>query len=169
MLVLILKFRLILMTIILIPQFTMIILAQQSSLMVQKDFNQVSAITFAVSIFLALSLPSLIIKMLVGNPLGKIKTFSNKIKDGFYNERLSVPKDSANQDDEDDFKSVMRNMNWMARKIALRETELKETIKELAESRRYINKQNEKLILVNKKLITMQQDLEKRSKDLEIA
>ena len=63
----ILKFRLILMTIILIPQFTMIILAQQSSLMVQKDFNQVSAITFAVSIFLALSLPSLIIKMLVGN------------------------------------------------------------------------------------------------------
>ena len=75
MLVLILKFRLILMTIILIPQFTMIILAQQSSLMVQKDFNQVSAITFAVSIFLALSLPSLIIKMLVGNPLGKIKTF----------------------------------------------------------------------------------------------
>ena len=157
------------MTIILIPQFTMIILAQQSSLMVQKDFNQVSAITFAVSIFLALSLPSLIIKMLVGNPLGKIKTFSNKIKDGFYNERLSVPKDSANQDDEDDFKSVMRNMNWMARKIALRETELKETIKELAESRSYINKQNEKLILVNKKLITMQQDLEKRSKDLEIA
>ena len=67
----------------------------------------------------------------------------------------------SNQDDEDDFKSVMRNMNWMARKIALRETELKETIKELAESRRYINKQNEKLILVNKKLITMQQDLEK--------
>ena len=71
------------MTIILIPQFTMIILAQQSSLMVQKDFNQVSAITFAVSIFLALSLPSLIIKMLVVILWVKSKLFPIKLKMDF--------------------------------------------------------------------------------------
>jgi hypothetical protein len=48
--------------------------------------------------------------------------------------------------------ALMRDMNWMARQIEIREKNLCQAIDELSESRRLINEKSDYLIRVNREL-----------------
>lgn len=164
-----LKLRLILLTIAVIPQFIMFAMTRQTYLAADKYFNQVEAVMLASALFIALSSPSMFSRWLIGKPLTKIKTFCSRIKAGNYKERLSLPNEARDGEDEDEFIVLMRNLNWMARKIEIREEELEKCVQHLSLSRQYIDKQNQHLITINKKLLSTQRDLQTRGIELEKA
>lgn len=164
-----LKFRLVLSVVILIPQTVMLGLAYNSSLIFDKNFNQAEALSLASALLIALALPGFIIEWLVGKPLGVIRHFCLQIKQGHYHQRLVLPNEGREGEDEDEISGLMRNMNWMARQIEMREKDLCRTLENLQSSRQYIDKQNKHLLQVNRKLLQTQQGLQKQAIELKKA
>jgi len=163
------KVRLILLTILMGPQILIFLMTYQSYLAVDKYFNQVEAVSLAVTLLIVFLLPGVITQWLVVKPIDRVKRFCSAIKEGNYRERLGLPNESDDGEEEDPFTVLIRNLNWMARQIEIRETELQKTVKNLLESRQHIDRQNQDLMLVNKKLMSAQHDLQKRRDELEVA
>ncbi len=63
-----------------------------------------------------------------------------------------MPNGARDGDGEDGMIILMRDMNWMARQIEIRENDLRQAIAELSESRRLINEKNDYLLRVNLEL-----------------
>lgn len=163
------KVRLILLTILMVPQILIFLMTYQSYLAVDKFFNQVEAVSLAVTLLIVFLLPGVITQWLVVKPINRVKRFCSAIKEGNYRERLGLPNESSDGEEEDPFTVLIRNLNWMARQIEIRETELQKTVKNLLESRQYIDRQNQHLMSVNKELLSAQHDLQKRGDELEVA
>lgn len=141
----------------------------QSYLAADKFFNQVEAVSLAIILLIVFLLPGVITQWLVVKPINRVKRFCSAIKEGNYRERLGLPNESSDGEEGDPFTVLIRNLNWMARQIEIRETELQKTVQNLLESRQYIDRQNQHLISVNKKLLSVQHDLQKRGDELEVA
>ncbi len=130
------KLRLFFLVMMLIPQGIMFGLANNSALAADRWFSQIQAVSLVSALLLALATPGLLIEGLLGKPLKKIRYFCLLVKQGDYRARLSLPNKARDRDDEDDITLLMRDMNWMARQIDLREQELKQVVEKLEQSRR---------------------------------
>ena len=92
---------------------------------------------------------------LVTKDLQAIRRFCQHVKDGKYLAPTALPNELLAGDDENEFIAVRRDMNWMARAINLRESQLKAAIDELAAARQELLDQKGELEAVNKRLSEM--------------
>lgn len=118
------KLRVVFLVMMLIPQGVLFGLAKDTVLATDKWFNQIQAIVLVSALLLALLMPGVILAWLIGNNLGKIRRFCLAVKQGDYSIRLALPNEARDKHDEDVLTLLMRDMNWMARQIGLREQEL---------------------------------------------
>jgi len=161
------KLRLIFLFILLIPQGVMFGMAYDSSLASNKFFSQIEAVSLASALILAMIMPSITVQWLVGKSLDSMRQLCYQVKQGNYRELLSLPNESRNE--EDDIIILMRDMNWMARQIEIRERDLRHAADELWQSRNYMDEQNKILLSVNTELMSVQERLKERTIQLEIS
>lgn len=129
-----LKIRLILLLLVIVPHVVFFTMTYHSPLASDRYFNQVEAVSLSISLLIALSIPPLVVKWVIGRPLDKIKWFCDEIKRGNYKARLELPNETSHGGDENIFHTVMRQLNWMARQIELREIDLQRSLMQLSES-----------------------------------
>ena len=161
------KLRLLLLVMLLIPQGIMFGLAYSTALAADRWFSQIEAISLGSALLLALAAPGLTIEWLFGKPLEKMRFFCSIVKQGNYQARLFLPNESRDRDDEDSITMLMRDMNWMARQIEIREQELKLAVENVWESRQQVEQQNQFLAETNAELMVVQGRLNQRTTELE--
>lgn len=125
------KFCLLLLLMLLIPQAIIFALARDTALATDKWFGQMQAAALVCALLLALVTPGLILEWLIGRRLEKIRRFCDRVKQGDYQTRLLLANESCDKNDEDAVTLLMRDMNWMARQIELREQELKQAVEKM--------------------------------------
>lgn len=163
------KLRLVLFLTTLIPQFVLFGMTQGSELAANQDFSQAQAFSLAAALLTALLLPAVAADWLVGSKIGAMRSLCGKVKKGNYSDLLEVPNESSEGDENDDVLSLMRDMNWMARRIQCREQDLMRAVEDLRRSREQIREQNVYLVNYNEELLAAQTELEARSAELEKA
>lgn len=161
------KLRVAFLAVALIPQAIAYGMTFGSPLATDRYFGQVQAAAVAGALLLALASPGLVLEWLVGRPVQEMTRFCSRLKQGNYQERLRLPNEARDGDGEDGMTALMRDMNWMARQIEIREKELRQAIDDLSESRRLINEKNDYLTRVNRELAATYRSLEERTRELE--
>jgi diguanylate cyclase (GGDEF)-like protein len=161
------KLRLVLLAVALIPQAVVYGMAFGSPVATDRYFNQIQAASLASALLLALASPGLVSEWLVGKPLREMSRFCARLKLGNYRERLPLPNEARDGDGEDGMTVLMRDMNWMARQIEIRERELRQAIDELSASRRLVGEKNAYLVKVNRELAVTHDSLQERTRELE--
>lgn len=164
-----LKIRLILLLLVIVPHIVFFTMTYHSPLASDRYFNQVEAVSLSISLLIGLSIPPLVVKWIIGWPLDKIKLFCGEMKRGNYKARLELPNETSHGEDENVFHTVMRQLNWMARQIELRETALQQSLTDLSESHQRIDQQNHALTQANSHLSQTRTNLERRTSELESA
>ena len=149
----------------LIPQGIMFGMAYDSSLRDNKSFSQIEAVSLASALMLAMIMPGITVQWLVGKPLHRMRQLCYQVKQGNYRELLSLPNESRNE--EDDIIVLMRDMNWMARQIEMRERDLIQAADDLLQSHNHMDEQNKMLLSVNTELLAVQDVLKERTIQLE--
>lgn len=161
------KLRLVFLVIVLIPQGIMFGMAYKSVLAANQYFNQIQAVCLASSFLLALGLPQLTVGWLLSNYIARIRQLCARVKKGNYCELLSLPNEARDGDGEDEMTALMRDMNWMARQIEIRERNLQQAVSDLSQSRKRIDEQNKHLTEVNAQLVEAQGNLREQAAELE--
>lgn len=164
-----LKFGLIIMVMMLMPHVIILVMVHNTILAADRFFNQIVAVSLVAALFIALVSPGLMVAWLIGKPLEKIRGFCALIKSGEYQTRLLLSNQPREEDGEDFVALLMRDMNWMARQIEMRERELNRVISELRESRRQVEENNKSLASINAALVSAQDRLSERTTELEDA
>lgn len=163
------KLRLIFLAVLLIPQGVMFGMAYHSLLASNKYFNEIEAASVASALMLIMVMPSMTVEWLVGKPLSRMRQLCYRVKQGNYGELLSLPNESRERDGEDAILILMRDMNWMARQIEIRESDLRKASDELLQSRDAIDEKNKFLVTANSELLAVQERLKERTHQLENA
>ena len=162
------KLRMVYLGIALIPLALIFGMTIGSAIQFDKNLNQALAVALAAALLLGLLSPYLTGGWLLYNQLSRVREFCNNVKNGNYKISLSVPNE-LDEDDENEMVTFMRDMNWMARQIYIREQQLQQTIRELDESRWELSKQKAVLEEANDNLIETQISLKQRTIELEQA
>ena len=131
--ILVSKLRFVFLILLMIPQGIMFWMAFDSPLRGNKYINEIEALSLASALFLILVMPSLVADWLIGKHLNSMRQLCSRVKQGNYQELLSLPNEA--RDEEDNILTLMRDMNWMARQIEFREKALKQAVDDLQESR----------------------------------
>lgn len=118
-------------------------------------FLKQAAVGAGVAVLVGLVGPVLAARWLVTKDLEDIRVLCKLVKEGRYRVHTALPNEAADNDAENEFISVMRDMNWMAREIKLRETQLNEAIDELDMARQELVEQKKALEVANKRLNEM--------------
>lgn len=155
------KLSIILLLIALIPHAIVLFGAQGTALILNPQFQEIQAISLAVSLLIALSLPGITVQWMVTKNLAIMRNLCVRVKQGHYSQLLGVPNEPSSNEDE--LIQLMRDMNWMAHRIGVRERELQQAIQALANSQKKVDEQNQYLTAVNKQLLEAQQQLEKQA------
>ena len=163
------KLRLVFLVIVLIPQGIMFGMAYKSGLAANQYFNQIQAVCLASSLLLALGLPHLTVGWLVGKYIAQLRQLCSRVKLGNYRELLALANEARDGDGEDDMTALMRDMNWMAHQIEIRERDLQQAVSDLFQSRKHIDEQNKYLISVNAQLVEAQVNLREQAAELDHA
>ncbi len=99
--------------------------------------------------------PFLATHWLVTKDLQEIRDFCRLVKEGRYRLHTALPNEAAHDGEENEFISVLRDMNWMAQEIKLREVQLTEAISELDTAQEELLEQKKTLEAVNQQLSQM--------------
>ncbi|MDF2570530.1 MAG: diguanylate cyclase domain protein [Sporomusa sp.] len=99
--------------------------------------------------------PFLAARWLVTKDLGDIRALCKLVKEGKYRIHTALPNEATDNGEENEFVSVMRDMNWMAREIKLREGQLNAAINDLDMARKELLDQKAALEVANKRLNEM--------------
>ena len=159
------KLRLMFLMMLLIPQGVMFGMSYDTLLSANKAFSHIEAVTLASVLMLVMIMPSVTVQWLVSKPFESMRQLCYQVKRGNYRESLSLPNESRYE--EDDMMILMRDMNWMARQIELRERDLRKTAEDLWQSRNHMDEQNKMLHAVNTELLAVQEILKERTTQLE--
>lgn len=165
----ILKIRIFLFLTLLFPQGLYFFFVYRAAPAVQDFFGQVEALVLASSLLMVFALPEFLTRLLIGRPVERARIFCQAIKSGNYRVKLELPNEKNDGSEEDAFIALMRNLNWMAKQIEIREFELQETVKYVSASRTQLDEKNKCLSSMNEELRCAQQDLEKQKQELHIA
>jgi diguanylate cyclase (GGDEF)-like protein len=107
------------------------------------------AFSIAISLILALAVPGLVLEWLIGSRISQLRQFCSQVKLGRYRELLKLPNELNGGQDEEELTMLMRDMNWMARQIDLRQ-------QEMLDSASRIEQQKQNLLAVNEQLRQVQ-------------
>lgn len=102
----------------------------QSPLLETQDFQKALALGAAVWLFLMLSNQWFGMQWLMLRQLRKIRNFCAAVRAGNY-VLIHLPNEPADPTAENELDALMRDMNWMANQIKIRERELKQTVASL--------------------------------------
>ncbi len=117
--------------------------------------DQAVAAGAGVAALVGLLGPFMAARWLVTKDLGAIRALCKLVKEGKYRVHTALPNEAADNGEENEFVSVMRDMNWMAREIKLREGQLNEAINELDRAQQELIEQKQALEVANKRLNEM--------------
>ncbi|MEM7182173.1 MAG: SpoIIE family protein phosphatase, partial [Spirochaetota bacterium] len=93
-----------------------------------------------VGFLVGVGLPAVSSNWLFMKNLKEIEGFCEEIKYGNYQYQLVVPQQEHDSEEENEFTSIMRNLNWMARQIELRQQNIEESLKIISESKEELAK-----------------------------
>lgn len=124
------KLKLVILAVTLLPLFTAV-MAANPALSSDKEFNQVIVLGLGVAFIISFMGPSLVKGWIVTDSLQRIKEFCAQVKLGRYDGFSHLPNEAQDSTDENEFVSLMRDMNWMAHEFKVREYQLEESIAEL--------------------------------------
>lgn len=161
------KLRFMFLFIVLVPQAVIFGMTFGSPLAVNSHFSQIQALSLASSLLLALGLPGLAVDWLIGPHFTRMRELCSRVKQGNYRELLKLPNESRDGVGEDGITLLMRDMNWMARQIEMRERDLQQAVVQLSESQKHIDEQNKYLKEMNCKLLDAQDQMKQQSAELE--
>jgi diguanylate cyclase (GGDEF)-like protein len=117
--------------------------------------DQAVAAGAGVAALVGLLGPFMAARWLVTKDLGDIRQLCKLVKEGKYRVHTALPNEASDNDEENEFVSVMRDMNWMAREIKLREGQLNEAIDDLDKAQQELLEQKQALEVANKRLNEM--------------
>lgn len=123
----IVKLRLLFVGMALFPVALLLISTQNNMMIGDRMLNQQLAFALAVSLLIALYAPGLAVRWLLGNRIEQMRALCANVKQGQYRGLLELPYESRDEGDEEELTLLMRDMNWMARQIEIRERDLKES------------------------------------------
>lgn len=163
------KLRWLLLLAVVVPQAAGVMLLAGSDLAAHKYLNQVQAFVLGLSLLVALFSPDVAAFWLLGKNIQRMQQLCTAVKQGDYQHFITLPNESAEGDQTDPVKALMRDMNWMAKRIGRREQDLQQAVTALKESRHQVQAQNEYLSRMNEELLVVRDNLEKRTTELEQA
>lgn len=163
------KLRILFLILVLTPCVVVSLLVDNSAVLYVQQFSRIAAIFLGISLLVALLLPNASAGWLIEKQLEEMRQLCSRVKQGNFNELVSVPNEGNEGDEENKVIFLMRDMNWMARHIEKREKDLHRAIEELSESQQHINRQNAYLRKSNEKLLFTQKRLRQQAAELEHA
>lgn len=113
--------------------------------------DQHLALSLAVSLIFALTLPALAQKWLIGRRIEKMREFCSQVKQGNYRELIKLPNELSGGQEEEELTLLMRDMNWMARQIDIRQQAMVESNIRIEEQKYSLQAVNEQLMKVQAK------------------
>jgi serine phosphatase RsbU (regulator of sigma subunit) len=115
-----------------------------SSLMENSDFQKALAVGIAILLYLLVSNHWFGMQWLMLRQIRKIETFCAGIHSGNY-AMIRLPNQPAEPGEENELDALMREMNWMANQIKLREKELKQTVESLESANQELAAANQQI------------------------
>ena len=123
-------------------------------------------VSLALSLLLALLLPAPSWNWLMGGSLSALRQFCERVKQGDYRQPLLLRNENG---EEDEWTALMRDFNWMARRMEQRERDLKKAVDELSRSRQLLREQFEAVEKSHLELKLAQGSLQSNHRNLENA
>ena len=127
------KFILISLIVSLVPIVTVVLMARETSLFHQEEFQAAIIVGMATAICLGFICPLVCMRWLFLTQLRRIKDLCADIQQGRY-VSFHVPNESYENENENEIVSLMRDMNWMVNQIRIRESQLKDMVIKLENS-----------------------------------
>lgn len=124
----------------LIPLFVMVIAA--GALLFDNRFNWVMVLGIFTALFMSWLLSALVVNGLFKGAIIKLQNFCVQVKQGVYDGFDELPNQGWFNSEENEFVSLMRDMNWMAHLIQKRERELQASITSLKSTQDELRKSN---------------------------
>lgn len=149
-----------------LPILVMFVAANQSGLGTNREFFNTMAVALMVTLLAGLVAPGIIRYWLFGSQVQKIKEFCQQVKAGRYDAYLNVPNESSDDGNENELVALMRDMNWMVHRIRMNESELRQAVSSLEQSRAEIQSQKRELEEVNAEQLVVQRQLQGRTREL---
>lgn len=101
------------------------------SLLYDKGFDSAMVLGVFTALFISWLLGAFVVNGLFVGAIKKLENFCIQVKQGKYNSFDDLPNQGWFNSEENEFISLMRNMNWMVHLIQKREEELKDSIAKL--------------------------------------
>ncbi len=120
------KFILISLVVSFVPIVTIILMARETSLFHQEDFQAAITLGMAIALCIAFICPLLGMRWLFLTQLRRIRKLCADVHSGKYS-FIDLPVASDEKNAENEMVTLMREMNWMANQIHIRETRLMDT------------------------------------------
>lgn len=124
------KLKLLILVYAALPLFFVALIGVRSPLMEDQDFQKALALGGAVWLLLILSNQWFGMQWLMLRQVRKIRNFCAAARAGNY-VLIHLPNEPADPTAENELDALMRDMNWMANQIKIRERELKQTVASL--------------------------------------
>ncbi len=138
------KLRLLIALYTLIPLLAVGLISAQCPLFLDTDFQEALTLGAAAAVLLVLFGPFFGGYWLLTRQLGQLKRFCIRIRNGDY-AHVDLPNAPPDPEDENEIISLMRDMNWMANQIRIREDQLKEAVADLARSNAQLAQANARI------------------------
>ncbi|MBV5349863.1 hypothetical protein JZU71_01510, partial [bacterium] len=153
------KMRIVLIGVLLI-QFGLVVFSfVQTGVMMERSVERSLAVILALSLVIAIVVPGAAVRWLIGGRIAQLRWFCAKVKHGNYRELLSLPNENGLAGDEEELTMLMRDMNWMARQIDIRQ-------QEMIDSALRIEEQKHELLMINEQLRQIQIKKQQQSEEL---
>lgn len=127
-----------------LPLLFVALVGVESPLMETRDFQKALALGAAVWLLLVLSNQWFGMQWLLLRQVRKIRGFCSGIRGGNY-ALIHLPNEPADPTAENELDALMRDMNWMANQIKIRERELKQTVESLESANRDLAAANHRI------------------------
>ena len=127
------KFILISLVVSFVPIVTVILMARETSLFHQEDFQAAITVGIATAVCIGFICPLLCMRWLFLTQLRRIKDLCADIQQGRYIS-FHLPNEPRENENENEIVSLMRDMNWMVNQIRTRESQLKDMVIKLENS-----------------------------------
>lgn len=149
-----------------LPIVVMFVAANQAGLGMNREFHNTMAVSLMVTVLAGLLSPGIIRYWLFASQVKQIKEFCQQVKAGRYDVYLNVPNERNDDGNENELVDLMRDMNWMVHRIKVNESELRDAVSSLEQSKEKVQSQKQALEEVNAAQLIVQQQLQGRTREL---
>ncbi|MEA1867840.1 MAG: ATP-binding protein, partial [Thermodesulfobacteriota bacterium] len=133
------KFKLISMGYAFIPVLIVLWFSIDKPLFQDENFQKAMVLGIGAAGLIGLMSPLLTVRWIFLKQMERIRNLCDNVRRGNY-VSFDLPKEAIEKESEDEFISLMRDMNWMVNRISLREVESKRMIQALETSKAELHK-----------------------------